>query len=460
MPDTRRQQDAARAKAVLEELNTRGGGIPGAISQYRLDRYGQQADLAYQRRYGTSAAADRLSADPTIRTRAITYQNVYTNTKLDTAAGSESSPRGASTQGSRKTSNSPTKKVPSDAFLEAFKDGIPGDTQSTKSISRLQEDTGGQTRLTQKNEGEGVSSFNISNFRANAVNKDSVLPKHSFLVTFAPFAASQKAAAGLNKYILGAAGGNLIMRCDSAQLPGVTTLKEEVRRFGYGPVEDSVYGVQFQDMTLSFILDQDASQAKFFDEWMKHVTNFASKGGGNMLVKNDKNMLPYEVGYKDDYSNLQMNITVFDRSHRKVIVYEIYDVFPIAINTTDVSWGDTDQLLRYYVRFAFTDYTMKVPDAEYALYEASAIDRARTFSQNEETSIVVSTKAIQGAMNNVGGKSVFGTSFDADPAKTYISSDPTNKTSVVDKYLPTNSLLRTENLNKALYGEPPKKITI
>lgn len=304
------------------------------------------------------------------------------------------------------------------------------------------------------NQNEGNSAFSISNFRSNVVNQDSILPKHSFLVTFAPFARSQYASTFLNKYIAGTAGTNLIMRCDSAQLPGVTALKDEVRRFGYGPVEDSVYGMQFQDMTLGFILDKDASQAKFFDEWMHLITNFTSKGGGSMMQTNNKGMMPYEVGYKDDYSNLQMNITVFDRSQRQVMIYEIYDIFPTSINAVDVSWADSDQLLRYYVRFAYTDYSVRIPNVEYGLYEASGDNGKVVKSPNEET-ITVTARPSQGVTSDLGGVTTFGTSFDADPSKTYISLDPTNKTTVVDKYLPADSLLRTLNLDNIL-----KKFTI
>lgn len=221
--------------------------------------------------------------------------------------------------------------------------------------------TGEEKKLkSDANPNEGESAFNISSFRSNATIQDSILPKHSFLVTFAPFADTQKAAKVLNRYLKGTAASDLVMRCDSAQLPGVTALKDEVSRFGYGPVEDMAYGMQFADMTLGFIVNKQALHYKFFNEWMSLITYYASKGGGDMMNATT-GYLPYQVGYKDDYSNLQMNITVFDRSQNQVMVYELYDVFPISINAQDVSWGDVDQLMRIYVRFAYTDFTLKTP---------------------------------------------------------------------------------------------------
>lgn len=216
---------------------------------------------------------------------------------------------------------------------------------------------------TKQEETRNPGAFNISDFRSNATLQDSILPKHSFLVTFSPFTATQKASRYLNRYLTGTAAGDLVLRCDSAQLPGVTALKDEISRFGYGPVEDVAYGMQFADMTLGFIVNKEGLHYKFFNEWMSLITNYKSKGGGDM-TKEVNGYKPYQVGYKDDYSNLQMNITVFDRSHNQVLVYELYDVFPIAINAMDVSWGDVDQLMRIYVRFAYTDFSLRVPQID------------------------------------------------------------------------------------------------
>lgn len=284
--------------------------------------------------------------------------------------------------------------------------------------------------------GEGVSAFNINTFRTNATTLDSVLPKHSFLVTFAPFAATQKAAGVLNSYIVGTAATSLVMRCDSAQLPGVTALKDEVTRFGYGPVEDMTYGVQFADMTLGFIMDEKATHARFFNEWMNLITNFSSKGGGNMIKKNNLGYFPYDVSYKDDYSNLQMNITVFDRSQQQVLVYELYDVFPTSINATDVSWGDTDQLMRLYVRFAYTDFTVRAPKLDGYLpadnwqfktpSEKPANPNEEPFKLNWKPNQTGSAFADLGAITGIGVTPVSNKN-----QATYISPDPNNPNQIV-----------------------------
>ena len=215
-----------------------------------------------------------------------------------------------------------------------------------------------QQSVVSKPIGTSSKTFSIQDFRAH-IKTAGILPKHSFLVIFSKFQPG-KLASRLNKYITNAE--QLTLRCESVNLPVPTLYSEEVRRFGAGPAEQAVWGVQFnQDLSMSFIVDSEATQVKFFDDWMNLIVNYDSKGGSDINKPNNLNYLPYEVGYKDDYSNLQMNIFVYDQYQIKVMAYEVYDVFPVAINTVDLDWGDTDQPLRLTVRFAFTDFVVNTP---------------------------------------------------------------------------------------------------
>ena len=166
--------------------------------------------------------------------------------------------------------------------------------------------------------------------------------------------------------------GTLIMRCETAFLPGPTLLTENIRRYTYGPTETVPYGVQFGDITLEWIVDKKAKIFQFFDAWMHTVVNFNSKGGGNMRTLTN-GFSPYEVGYKDGYANRQMNVFVYDRQLRKTIVYTIYDVFPTQINDVNVSWKGFDEAMKLTVRFAYTDYKMDTPKLEPLLTESERV---------------------------------------------------------------------------------------
>ena len=70
------------------------------------------------------------------------------------------------------------------------------------------------------------------------------------MVTFAPFRLGSEANAPLTEFVR-YNSNKLILRCESAVLPTVQVLEEEnIRRYGYGPIEKVPYGMQFNDLTL------------------------------------------------------------------------------------------------------------------------------------------------------------------------------------------------------------------
>ena len=230
-------------------------------------------------------------------------------------------------------------------------------------------DSANASKATRDTQGAAAAygfGFNIGNFKAE-MDEYSILQNHSYLVSFAPFSSISRTATDLNRYIMND-NDTLILRCDQAVLPGIRFMNQDnIRRYGYGPVEVHAHGVQFTDITLTWIVDRNAKIVDFFNKWMKTVVNFESEGGGKM-EGNDQRFgsvaySPYEVGYKDDYSNSLMAIYVYDNTLTKSIEYLLYDVFPIRINDTDVAWGSNDTMLKLSVSFAFTDVKIKTPRA-------------------------------------------------------------------------------------------------
>ena len=235
--------------------------------------------------------------------------------------------------------------------------------------------------------GQRIVSFDINNFRTE-LNNFGALPTHSYLVRFAPFKPSGLTRA-LNSYTT-INKDKLIMRCDNAILPGVSLIKEEaIRRYGYGPTETVPYNVNFGDFTLQWIVDSNSEIVDFFNKWINLIVNHDSRGGADMTSTGEfNNYQPYEVGFKDDYSNSKVSVFVYDRQLNTTIEYSIFDAFPISIQSINLAWGDENQMLKYNVTFAFTDMVMKTPMAgDNALYLAAQQDaatRAATTSPNEE----------------------------------------------------------------------------
>jgi hypothetical protein len=196
-----------------------------------------------------------------------------------------------------------------------------------------------------------AGTFNIGRFRAEVSGADSVLPTHSFLVVFAPMIWTRSKFSAQNLDSL------LTMRCDNVVLPSVNLLQEQnIRRYGFGPVENVAYGVNVGDFTLQFIVDKNALVVEYFEEWLNLIVNRDSFGGANMNNNNLKNgRKPYEIAYKDTYSCPNVNVFVYDRAQNQVMTYNIYDVFPTGIQSMNMSWSEENTLMKLNITFSFTD---------------------------------------------------------------------------------------------------------
>lgn len=208
------------------------------------------------------------------------------------------------------------------------------------------------------------SYFNIRNFRSEIWNGGIASPNR-YLVSFSPFSIASGVSNPLSNFVRDFKD-TLVMRCDTANLPGVNIMTESnIRRYGYGPVEHVAHGVTFNDITLNWIVDKRGLVNRFFHDWVSTIVNFNSKGGMDMRTETkigSGSYSPYEVGYKDDYANYKMSVVVYDEKLKTAIEYEIFDVFPRMIMDTPLNWAETDSLLRLSVTFGYTDINIKKID--------------------------------------------------------------------------------------------------
>jgi len=173
----------------------------------------------------------------------------------------------------------------------------------------------------------------ISNFRAE-LDSGSVLPSHSYLVTFSPFRNSPDTLV-LNQ-MMSAYRDPLTLRCENVVLPTLQLLEEEnIRRYGYGPVEKIPYGVQFGDLTLTWIVDRYSEVPDFFHHWMNSIVTYEAKGAlmreGVSTRQGLRSRGAYEVGFKDDYTCPVLTVNVYNQQLVAVADYVMYDVFPMNI---------------------------------------------------------------------------------------------------------------------------------
>jgi hypothetical protein len=201
--------------------------------------------------------------------------------------------------------------------------------------------------------------------------ENEVLPSHTYLVTFAPFrdvqspgGASSKENAPLTNFVTNKRN-TLVMRCENIVLPTASLLEEEnIRRYGYGPVEKVPYGVQFSDVTMTWVVDKNSEIIDFFHQWMNTIVMHDSPN--SLMARNfarpglqDYN--PFEVGYKDSYANPIVRIYVYNKQNETTTEYEMYDVFPMNIQAMNLGWADENQVQKLTVTFAYVNMRVQTP---------------------------------------------------------------------------------------------------
>ena len=130
----------------------------------------------------------------------------------------------------------------------------------------------------------------------------------------------------------------LTFRCEEANLPGRTLSTAELK-IGSSPNEKYPYGTTFNDIDLTFIVDDTMEQRTFFDDWMNYINPNYS----------------WNLRYKEDYATV-ITINQYDAQNRNSYSVNLYEAFPISINQMDLSWG-TEGYHKLVVTFAYTSWS-------------------------------------------------------------------------------------------------------
>lgn len=206
------------------------------------------------------------------------------------------------------------------------------------------------------------SGFSINEFRSE-LNVNGVLRSHSFTMVMRPpkmFATNDqfKDVFGDETFgdpIKNPDLRNLVMRCESIVVPGVNFFtSDNIRRYGYGPIERRPYLPQFNPITATFVVDRAAEVIRFFHLWNNGIMNHDVFAGGFNGSPNSVSK-PYFLRYKDDYICPQLTIFVYDEKFQQSFVVKLRDAYPLTTTDISMSWGLTDDVIRYSVTFMYTD---------------------------------------------------------------------------------------------------------
>lgn len=186
--------------------------------------------------------------------------------------------------------------------------------------------------------------FNITEFKGTVNKYGGPARKNLFVVEITPIQSND-----------GMSTSDLRFFCQQATVPGINFGVADYYPNGFGVKQSIPISVQNDPFNAVFMLDSDHMVLRFFHQWMQSVINYDYSGGPFSQIDNQ---LPFEVGYKDDFSATITikHFTTDDPS--SYYEYTLYDAFPTQISGVDVAWADNDSYATATVNFSYSSFSV------------------------------------------------------------------------------------------------------
>jgi len=207
-----------------------------------------------------------------------------------------------------------------------------------------------------------MAGFNIAEFSAK-INERGTLQNNKFLIKIS----FPGILANVYKE------EDLFFRASSIEIPGVSFEFSNSFRYGVGPQQKTPRNPNFNDITISFIEDDQNRIWKFFSRWTNEIFNF------------DTDRM-YVARYKSEYTSPNFEIIVFNNLGTPVNKVILTEAFPSSLGNIGLSWNDKNNLMMVKVGISFTDWYWGIPGVDVGENRSqSSINRPgdRVFASNQ-----------------------------------------------------------------------------
>jgi hypothetical protein len=137
-----------------------------------------------------------------------------------------------------------------------------------------------------------------------------------------------------NLPFIGVSSRDLAFKCQTAELPGRTMATTEQKT--YGPIEKFPYLTMFNDIDLTFIIEDDMRHKRFFDNWLNYISPLSTNN----------------YKYKSDYC-CDIVINQYDLTDKLSYSVRLIESFPLSVNQLSLDWS-SDDYHKLTVTFAYT----------------------------------------------------------------------------------------------------------
>jgi hypothetical protein len=154
-------------------------------------------------------------------------------------------------------------------------------------------------------------------------------------------------------------GTDLQFFCESAQLPGISYMTDEIRMSGYGNIEKRPYATNLQDVPLTFFCDTDGRVFEYFHNWSQKVFNFNQSTNPNGTSASGLPMNSF--AYPKEYFGI-VDLMMYDENSKQFLSYQLIEAYPITVGDVQVAWEQSDTLLKLPITFAYTYWNAETLD--------------------------------------------------------------------------------------------------
>ena len=141
---------------------------------------------------------------------------------------------------------------------------------------------------------------------------------------------------------------NIGLLCSDAVLPGSAMATVNTAGDYQGVVERFAHTRNFTEVNFDFYVDTEYKSLRFLEHWME----FISSGSG---VDPSGDSYYFKMRYPDEYKSNDTRIVKFEKNHFQFLEYRFVGLFPKAINSTRVSYQNS-QVLKATATFSFDRY--------------------------------------------------------------------------------------------------------
>jgi len=193
-------------------------------------------------------------------------------------------------------------------------------------------------------------------------------------------------------------GSDLRFFCDSASLPGISYMTDEIRMSGYGNIEKRPYATNLQDVQLTFYCDTSGNVFNYFHNWSQKIFNFNQSVNPNGTTS--AGLTVGSFAYPKDYFGI-VDLLVYDENSNEFLSYQLIEAYPITVGDVQVAWDQSDTLLKLPITFAYTYWNAETLDQGQVDYNTTARANSLSYQQGRVSSDIAAIRNIVGVTSPV-----------------------------------------------------------